>query len=138
MRILVLSVLLLSLSACSWFGGDDEIDLSAPAELIEFNPTLSVKKAWQVNIGSGNSKQGINLVPAIDGELIYAADYKGNVLAVDAGTGRTQWRIDTELKSAGRESPVCFIQPTSAPRSKASSSANLESPTRLLTSPGSS
>ena len=97
MRILILSALLLCLSACAWFGVDEEIDLSAPAELVDFNQTLSVKKAWQVNIGSGNSTQGINLVPAIDGDVIYASDYKGNVLAVDARNGRTQWRIDTEL-----------------------------------------
>ena len=97
MRNLILSALLLCLSACSWFGVDEEIDLSAPAELVDFNQTLSVKKAWQVNIGSGNSTQGINLVPAIDGDVIYASDYKGNVLAVDARNGRTQWRIDTEL-----------------------------------------
>ena len=97
MRILILSALLLCLSACAWFGVDEEIDLSTPAELVDFNQTLSVKKAWQVNIGSGNSTQGINLVPAIDGDVIYASDYKGNVLAVDARNGRTQWRIDTEL-----------------------------------------
>ena len=97
MKNCTLLALLLCLSACSWFGGDDEVDLNTPAELVDFNQTLSVKKAWQVNIGSGNSSQGINLVPAVDGDVIYAADYKGNVLAVNAQNGRTLWRIDTEL-----------------------------------------
>jgi outer membrane protein assembly factor BamB len=97
MRCLPLVLLLLSLSACSWFGDDDEIDLSAPAELVEFKQTLNVKKAWQVNIGAGNSKQGINLVPAIEGDTIFAVDYKGRVLSVDALSGRTKWRTETEL-----------------------------------------
>ncbi len=96
MKYLGSALLLIALSGCSWFG-DKEIDLNAPAELVVFNQTLRVKKSWQVNIGAGNSNQGINLVPAIYGEQIYASDYKGRILAVDTATGRTRWRIDTEL-----------------------------------------
>ena len=96
MKYLTLLPLLIFLSACSWFG-DDEVDLSAPSKLVEFKQSLTVKKAWQVNVGAGNSQQGINLVPSVDGENIYAADYKGNVLAVATVTGRMKWRIDTEL-----------------------------------------
>lgn len=96
MKQLTLLLLLVCVSACSWFGGD-EIDLSAPAELVDFKQSLSVKKIWRVSIGDGNSTQGINLVPAIEGDVIYAADYKGRVLAIDTRTGRKKWRIDTGL-----------------------------------------
>ena len=93
MKQLTLIFLLLSLAGCSWFGGDEEIDLSAPSELVDFNQTLSVKKIWKLNIGSGNSAQGINLVPAVDGEHIYASDFEGKIIAVNASTGRANWYI---------------------------------------------
>jgi outer membrane protein assembly factor BamB len=99
MRYALIPLLLLSLSACSWFGDKGE-DLSAPAELVEFQQTLPVKKIWSAKVGSGSSEKGINLVPAFDGERLYAVDYKGKLYAVEAQSGRTVWRVDTDLRAS--------------------------------------
>ena len=94
-------LLLCSLAGCSWFGGGKK-EPDAPAELVEFKPTLKVKKVWSINIGRGNSKQGINLTPSFSAGSIYAGDYRGNLVAVDADTGKQQWRIKSDVPlSAG-------------------------------------
>ncbi len=91
--------LLIGLSGCSWFKKEKPDD---PSKLVDFDSILDVKKIWSTNIGKGNSKQGINLVPAYDSGRVYAADYRGNVIAVDADSGKQLWRIETELPvSAG-------------------------------------
>jgi len=98
-QLILISILLLSLSGCSWFGKEKPDD---PAKLVDFDTSLEVKKIWSTNIGKGNSAQGINLVPAYDNGRVYAADYRGNIIAVDAENGDQLWRLETELPvSAG-------------------------------------
>ncbi len=97
--VLIMSVFLLS--ACGWFGGKKE-QVEVPAELVDFQQVLDVKRIWRINIGKGNSNQGISLAPAFDSGRVFAADYRGNILAVDAETGKQQWRAKTKLPiSAG-------------------------------------
>ena len=49
----------LLLNGCSWIKswGDDK-DADAPAELIEFEPTLKVGKVWSTSVGKGLDKAG--------------------------------------------------------------------------------
>ena len=56
---------LLLLNGCSWiksWGDDDDPD--APAELVEFEPTLKVGKVWSADIGKGLDKAGRQIRPA--------------------------------------------------------------------------
>ena len=97
----VLAALLL-LNGCSWiksWGDDDEPD--APAELVEFESTLKVGKAWSTDIGKGLDKTGRQIRPAYLSGSLYAADFKGLLVAVDATNGRKQWEIKTELPFTG-------------------------------------
>jgi outer membrane protein assembly factor BamB len=102
-RILTTAVAaVLMLSGCSWidsWGKDDEID--APAELVEFESTLTVGKAWSVKVGSGLDKAGRQLWPAYSSGVLYAADYKGLLTAIDASNGRKQWEVKTDLQFTG-------------------------------------
>jgi len=93
---------LLLLNGCSWiknWGKDD--DPEAPAELVEFEATLKVKETWSVDIGKGLDKAGRQLWPAYSSGSLYAADYKGLLLAIDAESGRSRWQIKTKLPFTG-------------------------------------
>ena len=93
---------LLLLNGCSWiksWGDDDDPD--APAELVEFEPTLKVGKVWSTDIGKGLDKAGRQIRPAYSSGSIFAADYKGQLLALDADSGRKLWEIKTELPFTG-------------------------------------
>lgn len=90
------------LNGCSWiksWGGKDDPD--APAELVEFEPTLKVGKVWSTRIGSGLDKAGRQLRPAYQSGTLYAADYKGQLMAIDATGGRKLWEIKTKLPFTG-------------------------------------
>ena len=95
-------VALLLLNGCSWiksWGDDDDPD--APAELVEFEPTLKIGKVWSTGVGSGLDKAGRQLRPAFLSGSLYAADYKGLLMAIDADSGRKQWEIKTKLPFTG-------------------------------------
>lgn len=93
---------LLLLNGCSWiqsWGDDDEPD--APAKLVDFDTTLKVGKAWSTNVGKGLDKAGRQIRPAYSSGTLYTADYKGLLIAIDAGNGRKKWEIKTELPFTG-------------------------------------
>ena len=90
------------LNGCSWiksWGDDDDPD--DPAELVEFEPTLKVGKVWSTDIGKGLDKAGRQLRPAYSSGSLFAADYKGLLMAIDAESGRKQWEIKTKLPFTG-------------------------------------
>lgn len=93
---------LLFLNGCSWiksWGDDDDPD--APAELVEFEPTLKVGKVWSTGIGGGLDKAGRQLWPVYQSGTLYAADYKGLLTAIDADNGHKRWQIKTKLPFTG-------------------------------------
>ncbi|NCF24542.1 MAG: outer membrane protein assembly factor BamB [Gammaproteobacteria bacterium] len=78
------------LSACGLFGDDDE-ELK-PAELIEFEKKVPVKRLWRAKVGSDAEFLRVALRPMGDGNRIYAASVNGNVVALDPESGKTVWR----------------------------------------------
>ncbi len=97
-NLLALAAALL-LSACGLFGDDDE-ELK-PAELIEFETKVPVKRLWKTNIGADADFLRVALRPRGDGNRIYAASINGNVVALDPENGKQIWRnkLDTRLSS---------------------------------------
>lgn len=92
----------LLLNGCSWiknWGDDDDPD--APVELVEFEPTVKVVKIWSTGVGKGLDKAGRQLRPAFSSGSIYAADYKGQLMSVNADSGRIEWQIKTKLPFTG-------------------------------------
>ena len=86
---LALSAALL-LSACGLFGDDDE-ELE-PAELIEFETKVPVKRLWKANVGADSEFLRVALRPMGDGNRIYAVSVNGNVVALDPESGKQVWR----------------------------------------------
>jgi len=79
---------------CGVFGGDEVQD--PPAELVDFKPTLKVRKVWGVGIGDGTEFLRLALRPATDGSLVFAAAHDGRVGAWDLERGRRQWLSKTK------------------------------------------
>jgi len=84
---------------CSWFGGEEEEN--PPAQLVDFKPSLQVRKVWSAHIGDGNEVLRLGLSPASDGSRVFAADNDGRVSGFDAERGRLAWRTKTKLPLTG-------------------------------------
>lgn len=95
--VLVVSALsVMSVSGCSVFGGGDDEELE-PAELVDFEATLPIKRLWSEKIGSGSEALRLALYPAYDGNRVYAASYDGNVVALDPDSGKRIWRTELDI-----------------------------------------
>jgi outer membrane protein assembly factor BamB len=74
-------------------GCSKDKDVEPPAELVKFPETLPVKKLWGEGVGGGSKqiKLRLGLGPAIDNGVVFAANHKGEVLAVSLESGRDVW-----------------------------------------------
>ena len=96
-----LMIALLALQGCSWiksWGGDEPGD---PAPLVEFEPSLKVKKIWSTDVGDGMGKQGLSMGPVYSSGALYAADHEGRLVVVDAATGKKTWDLKTKQPFSG-------------------------------------
>ncbi len=99
-RIAGLCVACLALAACGLFSDKDE-ELE-PKELVDFKPSLKIKRVWSAKVGGDSEFLRVALQPASDGTRVYTAGFDGVVTAFQATNGRQAWRnkLKTEL-SAG-------------------------------------
>jgi outer membrane protein assembly factor BamB len=77
-----------AVSGCSWFSKKTG---NEPMELVDFEETLDLDRVWKRGIGDGQNKGFSSLTPALDGDIIYAVDYEGLVVAVNSHTGKKLW-----------------------------------------------
>ncbi len=96
----LLAALALGLSGCGIFGSSDS--KRDPMELNEFDERIRISKLWSTSTGSGRGESASGLAATyMDGE-IWAADYKGRVVAIDADSGERIRGFDLEMPlSAG-------------------------------------
>lgn len=100
LRFLLLTAPAILIAGCGLFGDDD--DVLPPKELLKFEATLPVKKAWSAKVGKGSEFMRVSLSPAGDGKRIYAASNDGVVSAFNPDNGKRIWRIELDLPlSAG-------------------------------------
>ena len=84
----------------SIFGEDDSAD--PPAELTEYQAEVQIDVLWKESVGNGADKQFLKLIPAVQGDRIFAADHNGTLQARNAGNGDLVWESSSELAfSAG-------------------------------------
>ena len=95
--------ILFSLSDCSWIRGwgDKDLEPGDPLPLRDFSPTLATQKKWSAKIGDGIGRQRTQLRPVYSSGTIYAADYKGLLVALDALSGKIRWEVKTGLPFSG-------------------------------------
>ncbi len=72
-----------------------------PAELTDFKEEVVLHKQWSRSIGDGQGETYNMLVPAIDGDHIFASDVAGYIVSMDRMTGNVAWEKDLELPVSG-------------------------------------
>lgn len=97
-RFVLISISVLSISACGWWGGEVEIE---PAELVSFEAEKKVDVLWKASIGSGLGEKFNKLSLAINENVIYATDVEGKVYAIGRADGKVIWSVDLEVAIAG-------------------------------------
>jgi outer membrane protein assembly factor BamB len=103
-RLLIPISLLLISTGCSWVnsflvGTDNTLP---PSELQPIDTAVSLQQLWSKNITTGDGGTFIELRPAYEQGRLFAAGYKGDVVALDSSTGQVAWSTDTDLPvSAG-------------------------------------
>lgn len=94
-----IALLLMSaiISACS---STDEVNIE-PMELVDFEAAVELKEAWSKDIGAGQDTRFSRLTPALDGDTLYAAGSEGEVVSLNAQTGKELWSKDLDRELAG-------------------------------------
>jgi len=96
-RILLLAAIVAIAPGCStvkgWFGGKTSAKskLEEPAKLVDIASPIGVSKLWSVDLGDGEEKRWLRQHPSVANGRVYAGDDEGNVVALDANTGKKLW-----------------------------------------------
>ena len=73
-----------------------------PVALVPLKNKLDVKRVWQRYIGGGAGYKYLRFSPVVDGDLAYAIDHEGKVVAWNITNNKTQWKreLNTVASSA--------------------------------------
>ena len=92
-RILRVAAIIAVAPGCStvtgWFGGKSSP--SDPAKLTKLDSSIGIAKVWSVGLGDGERRLWLRQHPVLDGNRIYATNDDGEVVALDAATGKSIW-----------------------------------------------
>lgn len=69
----------------------------SPKELQRFEASAELKRDWRKRAGQGLGRAAYPISPALDGNTIYTADERGQVMAFNAENGQRQWQTDLEV-----------------------------------------
>jgi outer membrane protein assembly factor BamB len=90
---------LVMLSGCSALSSlnpfSDKTPRNPVAPLVEFKPTMTVRTAWTIPVGTAGV---FSFSPAYVGDALYAAAADGTVVRVDATAGRETWRVKADMR----------------------------------------
>lgn len=67
-----------------------------PKELERFDEQANFSTAWSQRVGRGLGRATYPIAPTRDDGIVYAADERGEVYAMEADSGNIRWRIDLE------------------------------------------
>src|SRR6202040_3844275 len=93
-------------------GCSKDKDVEPPATLVKFPAKLPVKKLWGEGVGGGKKqlKLSLGLGPAVDNGVVFAASFKGEVVAASLDTGRHLWAKKLKLPiSAGPSAALGMV-----------------------------
>ncbi|MDE2195636.1 MAG: outer membrane protein assembly factor BamB [Gammaproteobacteria bacterium] len=95
-RLTILTALALLLAGCL------KSNVEPPAPLTKFTPKLKVERLWSRSIGGADAILRLGIVPASDGNRVYAAAHNGDIYAYALEDGNQRWQVSTDLPlSAG-------------------------------------
>ena len=65
------------------------------------NRRSRLEKSGSVQVGDGMGKQGLSMGPFYSSGTLFAADYEGRLLSVNAESGNKNWELKTKQKFSG-------------------------------------
>jgi outer membrane protein assembly factor BamB len=77
------------------FGPEDK---DPPMALAEFKQTANAQVLWHAAVGEAGE---FEFTPAVDGSAVYAASAEGEIVRLDAVTGKQVWRISAGERLSG-------------------------------------
>ena len=83
----------------TFMGGED--NAKPPTPLTDIVQQVEIKKVWDKNTGSGTDEQYLKLLPVYYQDRLFVADNDGEVMAIDAATGKVIWEEDTDSPITG-------------------------------------
>ncbi len=69
----------------------------APKELQRFEASATLETDWRQRVGQGLGRAHYPIAPSLDSGVIFAADERGRIVAVDAGSGERLWQKDLDV-----------------------------------------
>jgi outer membrane protein assembly factor BamB len=72
-----------------------------PAELTDFKEEVVLQKQWSRSVGDGQGETYNMLIPAIEGENIFAADTTGIVMSIKRSSGDVVWKKELDKPVSG-------------------------------------
>src|SRR5690606_14575539 len=90
MRRALLLVLAGLLAACN---GSKRENIKPPRELEDIEARISVQRLWSRNLGDVGGKPGLSMGVTLDGDRLYAANTRGQLMVLDAGNGAELERL---------------------------------------------
>ena len=95
-RVLVFGAVFTALFSCS----NEEVN--PPAELVDFEPSVKLKRLWKTSVGAGDDDLKLSLSPVMSGQQIFTLSVDGLLSALEIDTGKLLWERDLdELVSGG-------------------------------------
>lgn len=100
LRFLLILIVASALLGC---GTSDPKKLALKAEpLVNFEPTVTLKKVWSSTAGSGQDVRYSRLTAVLDGDgALYTVGVDGDVQALDAKKGKVLWTTRTQTEISG-------------------------------------
>lgn len=91
------SALLFIMAGCSSMGDifkNDKEKALLPSPLVDIATPITVNKLWSVSIGEGEGALGVRQKPAVENDLVFAADSANTLVAVEKSTGKIKWSVN--------------------------------------------
>jgi outer membrane protein assembly factor BamB len=63
----------------------------------DFKPTVQVTKVWSTSVGKGAGASGVRLRPTVVDGVLYADSTDGDLVAIDAASGKTLWTKNSRV-----------------------------------------
>jgi outer membrane protein assembly factor BamB len=72
-----------------------------PAPLSDIDASVEVDVVWRRNLGLGVGARNIRLKPAVSGDVVFMADYNGELSALELASGDEIWSVSFDHKISG-------------------------------------
>ncbi len=103
-RLLLTGLISLLLAGCETIGGwfdEDEYDPTQPVELTDIDTKVKLNRRWSTSVGDGQGKGLYKIMPVLEDGVLYVAAAEGDLMAVDAESGRKLWSVNVDLRISG-------------------------------------